>query len=129
MVIEKATELGKALLESTEFTEFLAARDAVDNDETARNLLASYDEKAKICSMNKQLSPEDTAEIESIEKELEALRVEVVNNQKLTRMVEAQNAFQELMNEVNKVIGHFVSPESECDFEGCSGNCAGCGQH
>lgn len=119
--MEKAAELGQALVESEQFTRYLAARDRADADiETTQRILVyqgKEQERAGAAQAN------DALLVAKLEKELDGLRTQIEASPVMSELVIAQNEFQMLMAQVNQVIGQFINPEAE--GSGCSG-CDGC---
>ncbi len=119
MVIEKATELGKALSESSEFKRYIAARNQADADMETTQLIMIYQQKEM------ELQGKDALESAKIQKELEDLRVQIESRPSMTELLTAQNEFQLLMAQVNDVIGQFINPDAGhgCGSGECSPDC------
>jgi cell fate (sporulation/competence/biofilm development) regulator YlbF (YheA/YmcA/DUF963 family) len=129
MIIEKAKELGQALVESKQYTNYVAARDAVDQDAFASNLLASYSETEQQISQLIMTSPSESEKINAMRADLEGIRQQIVDNEKINTLAEAQSNFNNLMAAVNQVLTSYLSPESGCGggCSSCGGGCSGCG--
>lgn len=127
MVMEKAAELAEALVQSDEFLAYNAAREAVENDETASQLMRRYSDAEERLQLALS-DPADLTAIEGIKQDLEELRMLIVDNAMLERLAETQGGFQFLMSKVNDVIGQRINPRraESCDCAGGCDSCEGC---
>lgn len=126
MIMEKATELGMALSNSWEFKRVQAAKSAMDSDEHVTTLMKQYTEKqAYMVSILEEAEP-DGMNISALSKELEDIQSELAENPVFIEMMESQQQFAMVMNQVNKIIGAYIGLKSQEDEGGCGGNCQGC---
>jgi len=128
MIIEKAADLGVALSNSEEFKRLQAAKAAMDADANVNSLMGQYTSKQEeMVSMLENASPDGTT-VSDISRELEDIQNRLMNNPVFGEMLEAQNQFANLMNQVNKVIGAYIglNDREEEASSGCSGHCEGC---
>ncbi len=127
MIKEKATELGLALSNSEEFKRVQQAKAAMDSDPHVQGLMEQYTKKQE--QMVSMLDNEDNdgMTVSAIAKEIEDIQTELMNDPVFIEMMESQNQFAIVMNEVNKVISAYINlGEEEEQSSGCSGDCSGC---
>ena len=69
----------------------------------------------------------DGMTVSAIAKEIEDIQTELMNDPVFTEMMEAQNQFANVMNDVNRIISAYINLGDETEeSSGCSGNCSGC---
>lgn len=127
MIKEKATELGLALSNSEEFKRMQAAKAAMDSDTLVNGLMEQYTKKQE--HMVQMLENEsEGVTVSAIAKEIEDIQNELMSNSVFIEMMEAQNQFANVMNDVNKIISAYINLGAEDDSQssGCSGDCSGC---
>lgn len=127
MIKEKATELGLALSNSEEFKRMQAAKAAMDSDTLVNGLMEQYTKKQE--HMVQMLENEsEGVTVSAIAKEIEDIQNELMSNHVFIEMMEAQNQFANVMNDVNKIISAYINLGAEDDSQssGCSGDCSGC---
>ena len=61
-----------------------------------------------------------TRPINEMEKEIDKLN----QNKNIAEFMEAMQAFNDMMEQVNGIVGSYIAPPQE---DGCSGNCSSCG--
>ncbi len=122
MVIDKARDLGISLSESPEFQHMLQVRAAIEENETLVNMINLLHEKQRM--IGKLLAEgEDTdsrTDIATLSNEIEDIQTELMESQLFTEMLDAQHAFEALMQRVNRVIAACIG----ADFDG--GACDSC---
>lgn len=126
MVLEKARELGIALSETQEFQQMLEAKHIMDSDEALSALINEYQEKQQ--KMIEMLSGDDMdrALVASLSADVEAIQGQLTENPIFTKVMETQQSFQNLMQQVNREIGACIGMPQEEDHV-CSGSCESCG--
>ena len=126
MVIEKARELGIALSESMEFQRLNEARTAVDADGALSDMIDSFTNKRQ--EVMDALTDEDAdpALLSAASREMERIQAILLENKLFQEMLDAQNDFQSLMSNVNKVIATCIGMENAENDGGCGGNCSSC---
>ena len=111
MIIEKARELGMALSESEEFIRMVNARKAIDEDSGASTFVANYQEnQAALMGLLAGDDP-DQDNIQLLSMKLAELQQELTKNVLFVELLEAQNAFQRLMRDVNVTIAECIGAE------------------
>lgn len=98
---EKAKELAAAIKESEEFQELQSSRARVQLDPNASDLLQklqqTQDKVMALQQQGEQITQDVIEELRNLEGQMQL-------NLTLKKLVEAQQKFEELMNEVNKVL-------------------------
>ncbi len=129
MIIDKARELGIALSETEEFKNMNEAQRAMELDS---EIMAKLDEfNSKQSRIMEVMSGEesDPDEMSALSTQMEAIRGQLLAEEKFVKMLEAQAAFEALMKRVNRAIGVCIGAEmTEDDDEthSCGGDCSGC---
>ncbi|MGI6366403.1 MAG: YlbF family regulator [Bacillota bacterium] len=101
MIKEKARELAAAIKETEEFKGLQSARARVKLDPTAFDLLTKLQQtQARIIGLQQQGQPIT----QEIVEELRTLEEQMQLNLTLRNMVEAQQKFEDMMDEVNQVL-------------------------
>lgn len=128
MIKEKATELGLALSNSEEFKRVQQAKAAMDSDAHVNSLMEQYTKKQEQMVAMLENEDSDGMTVSAIAKEIEDVQNELMGDPVFLEMMEAQNQFANVMNEVNTVISAYINlaPEEENRSSGCSGDCSGC---
>ena len=128
MIKEKATELGLALSYSDEFKRVQQAKAAMDSDAHVNSLMEQYTKKQEQMVAMLENEDSDGMTVSAIAKEIEDVQSELMGDPVFIEMMEAQNQFANVMNEVNKIISAYINlaPEEETQTSGCSGDCSGC---
>ena len=111
-ILQKAKELGMMIAESGELEKLKIAEERQLADPEAQKLMMEYAQKRDELAKKAQ-SPDISKE------EFEKMCV----NENVKAYLDASNAFSNLINQVNSIIGYFVKGG---DAGGCSGNCSGC---
>ncbi|MDL2235555.1 YlbF family regulator [Christensenellaceae bacterium OttesenSCG-928-L17] len=125
MILNKARELGIALSETEEFQRMGQARAVMEADQTVTDAMALFQAKQdELVALLSNDSP-DRLLIASLSHEVEALQTQLLENPVFAEALEAQNAFQQMMNAVNREIGACIGAVAE-EEAGCSGSCEGC---
>lgn len=123
-VFEKAHELGTMIAESDTFKRLNDAREAQSADGEASLVLMNYNRKREQLikeAAEPGISNERMQEIRNeMEREVEKLN----NNKSIAEFMEAMQEFNDMMEQVNAIVGSYINPAEE---GGCSGNCGSCG--
>ena len=102
MIKEKATELGLALSNSDEFKRVQQAKAAMDSDAHVNSLMEQYTKKQEQMVAMLENEDSDGMTVSAIAKEIEDVQSELMGDPVFIEMMEAQNQFANVMNEVNK---------------------------
>lgn len=127
MIKEKATDLGLALSNTEEFKRVQQAKAAMDSDSHVNSLMEQYTQKQEQMVTMLENEDGDGMTVSAIAKEIEDIQTELMNDPVFTEMMEAQNQFANVMNDVNRIISAYINLGDETEeSSGCSGNCSGC---
>lgn len=126
MILEKARELGLALSETEEFQNMVATRVALETNEFVSKTLQEFKDKQE--ELVNLLSTEDAdrLQIAALSRDVEALQEQLTENPVFSGAMQAQNAFQVLMNQINQEIGACIGMPVSDEDAACSGSCDGC---
>lgn len=120
--LEAASLLGQSLLESEIFVEFKKAENALMKDEKAQQLLLDYrqmqEEVVKLASDDMDKEALEKARTLLLEKNSELSAYEITK-----KYFECKKDFDQMMQEVNSVLEHYLTGESS----DCTGSCDTCG--
>ncbi|MBR3933600.1 MAG: YlbF family regulator [Clostridia bacterium] len=123
-ILEKAKELGIMIAESGEFEKLKIAEDRQLADPEAQKLMMEYATKRDELAQKAQAPDTTKEEFEAIKDEMQKEFEKMCKNENVKAYLDASNAFSNLINQVNSIIGYFVKGG---DAGGCSGNCSSCG--
>lgn len=125
-IMEMATALGKLIKSSEEYKKYEAADAAYDSDEALGRLIAEYNAQQEAYSNEQQKAEPNQFLLETVAGRLETLYGEITANEAFMAYSEAQNALNNLMQEVNNEITFQVTGHRPCsheDCEACGGHC------
>lgn len=129
-VFKLTRELGKAIQETNEYKNFVAATKRNEEDEQLQGYIGEYN----IINMNMEnaMSGEkrDDEMIKKCNVDMRELYNKIMVNESMIAYNEAKKALQELMNKVNGIIDLCVAGEDPetCEPQAaCTGNCSSCG--
>ena len=123
-ILEKAKELGIMIAESGEFEKLKIAEERQLADPEAQKLMMEYATKRDELAQKAQAPDTTKEEFEAIKDEMQKEFEKMCENENVKAYLDASNAFSNLINQVNSIIGYFVKGGEE---SGCSGNCSSCG--
>ncbi len=123
-VFEKAHELGSMIAESEEFKRVNEAREAQTADGDAALVLMNYNRKRD--QLIKEASEPNISNerMQEIRNEMEREVDKLNNNKTIADFMEAMQAFNDMMDQVNAIVASYINPQED---GGCSGNCSSCG--
>ena len=120
-IAEKAHELGKMIKESAEMEALKAAEKAQAEDEATQKAVAEFN--LKRMNLARDIQEGKLTQEEAIKQNNDAFAQMVEANQLIKNYVEAKQAFDKVVNEVNNIINIYIAGEPE----GCTHNCSTCG--
>ena len=123
-ILQKAKELGIMIAESGEFEKLKIAEERQLADPEAQKLMMEYATKRDALAAKAQAPDTTKEEFEAIKDEMQKEFEKMCENENVKAYLDASNAFSNLINQVNSIIGYFVKGGEE---GGCSGNCSSCG--
>ena len=133
MIIEKARELGIAISESEECINMTRTREAMEADEQLMANLNEYNAMQQSIMDIMSSDTDNTQAVQDMSRDIERLHDELLANETFHAMLEAQARFQQLMKQVNRVIGLCIGAEEhnepdsdEVEEGGCNGCCSHC---
>lgn len=130
MIIEKAQELGLALSESAEFCRMMEAKAAMDKNEPIQHMMRDYTQKREDIVSLMEGAEADKGEMMDLSRQMDEIQNALVTHPVFVEMMEAQQGFQALMQQVNRTIAACIGMEDpdlgEAQEGGCSGSCASC---
>ena len=129
-VLNHAEQLAESILDSEEFIKMRLAEQAAMRDEAATQLITDYSERRKEVENLLATSDMDHSALAEAGKRLEDAQKAMEENEKIIAMREANDAFNQMMQQVNKIIKLVVTGESDEEEDGCSscsGSCESCG--
>ena len=124
MILEKARDLGVALSQSQEFIRMQSARAVLDANDVVTGALNDFQNKQD--QLMELLSGEnpDRLQVAALSRDVETLQEQLLQNPIFSEAMEAQNAFSQLMTQVNREISSCIGLQHE--ESGCGGSCSGC---
>ena len=126
IIIEKAQELGTLICESPEKAALETAADRMNNDEEAVMLLATYNENRKKATEALRDKEQTKEELEEYRNYVQAEFEKIVQNKNIAEYLEADKAFDMMVQQVNAVLSYFITGQ-EVEGGSCTGSCATCG--
>jgi cell fate (sporulation/competence/biofilm development) regulator YlbF (YheA/YmcA/DUF963 family) len=127
MILDQARELGIQLSETEEFKNMLLYRAELESNESICSVLREFQEKqAELMEVLAGENP-DRMTVASLSRDVEMLQEQLLENDLFSQAIKAQNAFQLLMQQVNREIAACIGFGSEDSGNGCDGgSCEGC---
>ena len=126
-VMMKAQALAEAISQSEVYKKMHDLEEQVTKDETATALIASYMEKRQNVELLLRSPEFDAEKVAAAGQELQDAEAAMDNCTTVKEMREAQQTFQEMMDNVNRILRLVITGEVEDAASGCTGNCASCG--
>lgn len=131
-VMMRAQALAEAILNSDVYQHMHTLEEQVTTDEEATKAIAAYMEKRgevekslRSADVDPQALAEAAQELEDVQKQMETCPL-------IQQMRQAQKQYQDMMDNVNRILRLVVTGETEDEVggntsSGCTGNCATCG--
>ena len=126
-VMMKAQALAEAIAESDIYKTMHDLEDQVTKDENATALIAAYMEKRQNVELLLRSPEFDAEKVAAAGEELQEAEKTMEECTMVKDMREAQVKFQEMMDNVNRILRLVITGEVEEAEGGCTGNCASCG--
>ena len=129
-----AQKLAEAILNSDVYQHMHTLEEQVTQDEDATKAIAAYMEKRTAVEQAMRKPDIDPTQLAEAAQELEDVQ-QAMNDCPIIRdMRDAQKKYQDMMDNVNRILRLVVTGETEDDkggqrTSGCTGNCASCGGH
>ena len=123
----KAQALAESIAQSDIYKKMHDLEEQVTKDETATALIAAYMEKRQNVELLLRSPEFDAEKVSAAGQELQDAEQAMDNCTTVKEMREAQQSFQEMMDNVNRILRLVITGEVEDAAGGCTGNCASCG--
>lgn len=125
-IFELAAELGRTLKEDDKLVRLERAKKAYEADTDLNKKMIEYEVQQKALQLEITRDDRDTLLIDNIQKRIDTLYREIMENPVFLELNEAQAEVNELMNAVNQTITFQITGElpSSCTHD-CS-TCGGC---
>lgn len=123
-VMMKAQELAQAILDTGYYQKMQELEAQLTADETAAALVADYVEKRNAFEQLMRTEGAARSDFASVGKAYADAQAALDENDLVQQMREAQKKYNDLMENVNRILRLVVTGETE--EGGCSGNCASC---
>lgn len=126
-VMMKAQALAEAIVESEIYKTMHGLENQVTKDENATRLISAYMEKRSEVELLLRSPEFDAEKVAAAGEELQNAEKAMEECTMVKDMREAQVKFQEMMDNVNRILRLVITGEVEDTAGGCTGNCASCG--
>ena len=123
-VMMKAQELAQAILETGYYQKMQGLENQLSADETATALIADFVEKRSAFEALMQAGNASREEFAAAGKAYSDAQSAMDENELVSSMRAAQQQYNDLMDNVNRILRLVVTGEVEGG--GCSGNCSSC---
>ncbi len=124
-----AQKLAEAILRSDVYQHMHQLEESVTSNPEATQVIASYMEKRTATEQAMRRQDVDPVAIAAAAQELEEAQQQMDNCPIIKEMRDAQEQYQGMMDNVNRILRLVVTGETEDDSSstgGCSGNCSSC---
>lgn len=127
MIIEKARELGLELSQSQEYAQLVKSRELLESDNAILEMIAEFQTKQKqIVDILSEDEP-DKDYVMALTHDVDSIQAMLLGNKTFNDMLEAQNKFNMLLQQVNSTIYACVGMDTANSGSGsCSGSCSTC---
>ncbi len=126
-VMMKAQALAEAVANCEIYKTMHELEGKVTQDEAATAAIAAYMEKRSNVELLLRSPEFDAEKVAAAGQELEEAEKAMNECAMVKDMREAQEKFQEVMDNVNRILRLVITGEVEDAAGGCTGNCASCG--
>ena len=123
-IFELANELGKALKEDEKLIRLEKAKKVYEEDYDLQKCLVEYEVQQKAMQAEITKPERDTLLIDVIQKRIDTLYRQIMDNPVFVELNDAQAEVNELMNAVNNTITFAITGEEPSS---CTHNCSTCG--
>ena len=126
-VMMKAQALAEAISQSDVYKTMHELEEKVTTDENATALISAYMEKRSNVELLLRSPEFDAEKVAAAGQELQDAEKAMDECTLVKDMREAQQSFQEMMDNVNRILRLVITGEVEDGAGSCTGNCASCG--
>lgn len=124
MVFEKARELAQLLIDTKESQRLQQAKAAFESDAAAKAQMEAYKDFQKDIQTQMENGMLTREEFMEASKDLRMLGRELKKNAIIGELIEAENQFNQLINQTVDLIRYTITGEEP--KKGCGGGCGGC---
>ncbi len=124
-----AQKLAEAILHSDVYQHMHQLEESVTSNPDATQVISAYMEKRTATEQAMRKQDIDPVAIAAAAQELEEAQQQMDNCPIIKEMRDAQKQYQDMMDNVNRILRLVVTGETEDDSGstgGCSGNCSSC---
>ena len=130
-IIDLARQLGATIQKEEAYVAYQAAKAANDADETLQGLIGEFN-LLRMSLTNELQKPEDQksqSKIEELNKQLQKLYEDVMNNDSMKNSNAAKKKMDEVSNKITSILAMCIKGQdpATCEPAGCSGSCSTCG--
>ena len=126
-VMMQAQALAEAIVKSEIYQHMHTLEEQVTKNEDATAAISAYMEKRNEVELLLRASDFDAEKVAAAGQELQDAEQAMNECSMVKEMREAQEKFQEMMDNVNRILRLVITGEVEDGAGGCTGNCASCG--
>ena len=130
-IIDLARQLGATIQKEEAYVAYQAAKAANDADETLQGLIGEFN--LLRMSLNNELQKTEDqksqSKIEELNKQLQKLYEDVMNNESMKNYNAAKQKMDEVSNKITSILAMCIEGQdpATCEPAGCSGSCSTCG--
>lgn len=122
-ILEKTRELGQMIVDSEEMKAYKAAEEAQAKDEEAQTIMQEYN--IKRMNLARDMQNGKISREEAVAENTKAFDEVLEKSASIKNYVEAKKAFDNLVNQVNRIINYYITGEDPNCTHDCS-TCSGC---
>lgn len=123
--LQKARELGEIIAASDEFKNLKAAEEAHNSSPEVQAMVIAYNQKSQELASGISRENPSKEELENYQKTLQDELAKLRKNKIIDDFLNAKAAFDEMMKDINNIIGSYINPDTGCGGD-CEGGCSGC---
>ncbi len=125
MIFEKTRELAQLIHETEEAGRLQVAKAAFEIDTKANHTMNEYKEYQQNLQLKMEAGIMSKEEFHESTKKLRVMGNELKENDVIRELLEAENSFNHLVNQVLDILKYSITGE-ESAGKGCGGSCGGC---
>ena len=122
-ILEKTRELGQMIQDSEEMKAYKAAEETQANDEEAQAIMQEYN--IKRMNLARDMQNGKISREEAVAQNTKAFDEVLEKSASIKNYVEAKKTFDNLVNQVNRIINYYITGEDPNCTHDCS-TCGGC---
>lgn len=129
-VIESVRELGKEIQKDERFIRFAKARLESDNNTELQAMIGEFNVTRMELDRISAAEEQNEEKHKELNEQLREIYGKIMSNPSMVEFNTAKVALDQMMNEINVILGKTLDGEDPetCSAEsGCSGSCASCG--